>query len=400
MSASATVQVSCDIVVVGSGPAGCSAAATAGHAGVSVILVEKRRRPGGTYPAAELGAVCGLYPGQDGRLREPDESRCFSRRFLGRLRQAMPGYSPVRVGKVHVAQCHSSLFCSIMEAELLASPTVDFRTGSEVTGVCLEGGAVTGVEWRSGGKTTRASAHAVLDCSGSGEVFTRCPGASAVPERRQLSAMAFVLTGNLDYSDLVSFQAAATIDALWRAGACPGWWRFMRLRGESGGRRIFGQFNFPTGAYGCAEEVSQDIARLHTHLLERVRGLEGSVLAGTGGVCSRDGPVLRGDHTLDLPDVTMAGRHPDAVAFGHWPVEFWADESGQVMTWGPVSGGYGIPDGCLKSSHYQGLYAAGKCISATADGLAAARVVGTCFDTGERAAMLAVEFVARRKRGR
>src|SRR6187200_387898 len=75
----------CDVLVVGSGCAGMSAAVTAGHHGLNVLIVEKEPRFGGTtarsggwlwIPGTSLAKAWGINEG-------PDEARTYLRHEAG-----------------------------------------------------------------------------------------------------------------------------------------------------------------------------------------------------------------------------------------------------------------------------------------------------------------------------
>jgi succinate dehydrogenase/fumarate reductase flavoprotein subunit len=75
----------CDALIVGSGAAGMSAAITAAHSGLSVLVVEKEPRFGGTtarsggwlwIPRTSLARAWGIHEG-------PDQARTYLRHEAG-----------------------------------------------------------------------------------------------------------------------------------------------------------------------------------------------------------------------------------------------------------------------------------------------------------------------------
>jgi succinate dehydrogenase/fumarate reductase flavoprotein subunit len=75
----------CDVLVVGSGAAGLSAAVTAGHHGLNVLIAEKEQRFGGTtarsggwlwIPGTALARAWGI-------VEDPDQARTYLRHETG-----------------------------------------------------------------------------------------------------------------------------------------------------------------------------------------------------------------------------------------------------------------------------------------------------------------------------
>jgi FAD dependent oxidoreductase len=88
-----------------------------------------------------------------------------------------------------------------------------------------------------------------------------------------------------------------------------------------------------------------------------------------------------------------ARKFPDAVARGCWPVEQWAADGRQSVRYLPQGEHYEIPARCLQAARAQNLFMAGKSLSADADAVASARVMGCCLATGASAGKLAAACV-------
>ncbi len=85
VAASESDTYQCDVLVVGSGCAGLSAAVTAGHHGLNVLIVEKEQRFGGT--TARSGGwlwIAGTRLARDWGIAEsPDQARAYLRHEAG-----------------------------------------------------------------------------------------------------------------------------------------------------------------------------------------------------------------------------------------------------------------------------------------------------------------------------
>ncbi|MGH8591586.1 MAG: FAD-dependent oxidoreductase, partial [Gammaproteobacteria bacterium] len=91
----------CDVLVLGGGGAGLSAAVAAARAGAHTMLVERHGALGGMAVAALVHSICGLY-----RLRSEPGAVLAHRGLPGelaaRLMRAGAAPGPVRCGRLDV----------------------------------------------------------------------------------------------------------------------------------------------------------------------------------------------------------------------------------------------------------------------------------------------------------
>ena len=133
-----------------------------------------------------------------------------------------------------------------------------------------------------------------------------------------------------------------------------------------------------------------------------------------------------GPYTLTGDDVHLGRKYPDGIARGSWwidihcplgntyPVHLCGKEcpkgatapSGQRNTSGcartrklypPEGDWYDIPYRCLLSVGVPNLLSSGRCISATHEGMAGSRVMGTCVALGQAAGTAAALAVKHRR---
>ncbi len=115
-----------------------------------------------------------------------------------------------------------------------------------------------------------------------------------------------------------------------------------------------------------------------------VPGFEDARLTWTANrIGIRETRHIEGDYTLTQEDV-LAGRHfPDTIAVGGYPIDIHSPTGGSVdLTRVPA---YGIPYRCLTPKNTDNLLVAGRCISATHEAIASARVMATCMAMGHAA---------------
>ncbi|MFN2286131.1 MAG: FAD-dependent oxidoreductase, partial [Anaerolineae bacterium] len=150
-------------------------------------------------------------------------------------------------------------------------------------------------------------------------------------------------------------------------------------------------------------------------LLKAQPGFENCYIQATSQVGPRESRQVIGDYVLTGDDVHNGSKFPDAVARGSWWVDihcplgntypvhlcviecprqeacpFWAAEHATTMRakadlYPPDDDWYDIPYRCLTPQKIDNLLVSGRCISATHQGMAGARVMGTCIAIGEAA---------------
>ena len=109
----------------------------------------------------------------------------------------------------------------------------------------------------------------------------------------------------------------------------------------------------------------------------------------------RESRRIMGDHVLSADDVTSGRQFDDVVALGgyhidiHRPSGTWV-ESRNVQT-------YDIPYRCLVARDVDNLMMAGKCLSATHEGVASTRVIPICMAQGQAVGTAAALAVKQKK---
>ena len=119
----------------------------------------------------------------------------------------------------------------------------------------------------------------------------------------------------------------------------------------------------------------------------------GPFLAREPGI--RESYRWKGRYTLTADDLVNATEFPDTVAYATWPIELREDTRGPKFRFFKQPVPAPIPLRALTSAEINGVFFAGRCISATHEALASLRVMGTCFATGQAAGNAAVEFLSR-----
>jgi hypothetical protein len=352
-----------DIAVIGSGAAGIAAAVTAARSGAKILLLDKNSSVGGTGGFSGLTTLCGLYD---------DSGKLLNSGFAKEFAEAIAETPPIKSGKLWVLPYHPEKFRAAAENFFSACPSLTLVWNSKVEKVAVENGRIVSIGGFSVG--------AVIDCSGTAEVAQKIGIETlATDETTQASAVVFQLQ-NVKREINSAADAAQVLMPLMRAGF-PALHFHTNLEPDS----ITAKFS------GSPEQVPQ----LIEFLQKNVRGFENcSTTQKQFFISRRAGKMIVGEYVLTGADVLAAKKFPDAVARCAWPVEQWSADGKTKVRFLPPDEFSEIPARSLRAAKIKNLFMAGKTISADADAIASARVMGCCLATGEAAAKLAVEFIS------
>jgi hypothetical protein len=147
-----------------------------------------------------------------------------------------------------------------------------------------------------------------------------------------------------------------------------------------GDDEVYVKLNLSADAFDPTE-MDASLDRLLTWLRD-LPAFAGAHLRQRGQLGVRDGGRIRGRACLTEADLKAGRRFADAVCQGCWPIEHWHPERGIQLDYLPPGTRYDIPLGALQVAGLEGVYAAGKCLSAEPRAQASARVAGTCWGMG------------------
>lgn len=220
-----------DVLVVGAGPAGLSAALEAAAGGARVLVVEKDDRIGGTLhlsgghlaaggtsrqrergisdsPAAHLDDIRRISRGtaRDDLItlvaeHAPDTIEWLAARgfaFAPETPRVVHGHEPYRTARTYYGTDEGASILTVLQSALAGS-TVEVWTRTPVTGLVLDGAAVVGVEvYRDGAEVEVRAPSVVLATGGYGaepELFEELEGAPLVSAAARTSTGDGLLLG-------------------------------------------------------------------------------------------------------------------------------------------------------------------------------------------------------------
>lgn len=396
-----------DMLVVGGGAAGVSAAVTAARAGLSVCLVERYGFCGGGAVAGLSGTICGLYEASDDPGAEPNQFvHGFANEFIFHLERRGGLGDPIRYGKTFT-RVHDPLVWREAADHLLTEAGVEILFHTTVTGVIQDGDRILGVEAYSKEGTLHLNAAMTIDASGDADIVAMAglPNFIGSDGRVQNPTMIFRLLGvdtarlfdrygsdtimPAEITDLIAAENAAGHYRLPRAKI----WLFPTTRPNEmlcNCTRIIGSDGRELNTlyardFTEAEILGRRQVREYARFFkDRLAGCEASFVNDTGvQVGVRQTRQGQGRYVLRNDDVLAGKKFADGIARSPWPIELHSGEKPRVH-W-LLNDFYEVPFRCLVPEHGEGLLFAGRCLSAEHEAVASARVTAQCFSYGQAA---------------
>jgi len=390
-----------EVVVLGGGPAGIAAAAAAGRAGRSTLLVERYGFLGGMGTAAGVTNFCGLHANVYGDIRQVVHGVASD--LLERI-DALGGLNDPHMifGKI-AAQAYDTAAYKIAADELLASAKVDLLFHALACGVVL--GSERSIsslllETKSG--RVAVQGQAFIDCSGDGDIAA---WAGAAYEKGDGA-------GNMLYPSLMfrvndvdakrAGEAWKTIPALMERAEAEGRHQFPRkgaiVRPQKSGiewrvnvtqlANARGQAMDGTDAreLSDAETLGRRQVAQVAKFLREVPGFERSYIVDIPPqVGIRETRRVQGLYMLTEGDVLGCADFDDTIGVNGWPLELHV--KGDVeFRFAPIPESRGfnqLPYRMTVTPSHDNLWVAGRCASMTHEAQSAARVTGACFVMGQ-----------------
>ncbi|MCP3460966.1 FAD-dependent oxidoreductase [Bradyrhizobium sp. CCGUVB23] len=392
-----------EVVVLGGGPAGIVAAASAARAGRRTLLIERYGFLGGMGTAAGVTNFCGLHGNVHGRHHRLVQG--MASELLARIDRLDGLNEPhLILGKVF-AQAYDTAAYKIAADDLLASHKVDILFHALGAGVVMGDARridALMVETKAGRQAVRAEIF--IDCSGDGDLAVWAGAPYEVGDEHGhplYPSMMFRLNG-IDPDR--AGEAWRTIPQLMEKALAAGTHSFPRksaiVRPQRHG--IEWRVNFTQIAREDGHAINgiepDDLTRGEIdgrrqalaafEFLRTVPGFEKSYIVDLPPQLGiRETRRITGGYQLSGEDVLACASFEDSIGVNGWPIE--AHVPGDVVfTFPPIpeSRGYNeLPYRMLVPEGVDNLLVAGRCASMTHEGQSAARVSGACFVMGEAA---------------
>jgi hypothetical protein len=428
------VDEQADVLVVGGGSAGIAAATAAARNGARTVLVEKYGFLGGTSTAGLVGPFMTSYSA-DGR--EPVVGGIFQE-VVDRMAATGGAIDPgkteagekwaayIKLGHAHVTPVHpEALKVAAMETVVEAGARLMLHT-SFVDVIHADGAdRLDGIVVLTKAGLRALPATIVVDCSADADVALR----AGVPTRsgresdgKMMPATMFFRIGGVDDDAVEAFaHEHERLHPGERLYECivqeararnqfpvpreylniyrepePGVWRanITRLHDIDG--------TDPEHLTRAEIEGRRQVMKVFAFMRERCPGLEQArLLEVAAQIGIRETRRIEGLYTLTGEDVLQGVRFDDAIARCAYPIDIHDPTGTRGKLIGlEAAGYYEIPYRCLVPVRVDNLLVAGRCLSATHEAAASARVIPPVYAMGQAAGTAAALCARERQRPR
>jgi hypothetical protein len=400
------VYGTCDVLVVGGGPAGTAAAVAAGRLGADVVLLERYNHLGGLSTGGLVSWIDRMSD-WDGRLVVAGIGaelidRCGPDATLGPEPELWGSTDPVQAAywRVRTAALRDTVHWSptvdpevlkLVSHDIVREANVHTLMHCWVVAAITSGNRIGGVIFESKQGRFAVTAPTVIDCTGDGDVFAHA-GAAFDDDFDGESAHARLNTsfrfGNVDmrrYLDFRMLRQDEFADVMKRAAeegikllAHPTPYDSVALFLTP---KMSGYSALDVADLTAVEFVSRDVARAGlTFFRENVPGFERAWILDTASqVGTRHARRLVGG---------------ERITIDHWLADgSYADSIGLCPGMTPSFPTLEIPYRCMVPERLDGLLAAGRNLSADTRSHAALREIPECWAMGEAAGVAAVHAV-------
>lgn len=413
------VAADVDVIVAGGGPGGLPAAIAAARHGARVLLVERYGFLGGL---ATAGLVAPILGHTSSRAHTPIVAGLL-KEMTERMHALDGALSWERACEEWGIRFDAEALKRVAD-QMVHEAGVELMLHTTATDVLVEDGRVEAllVESKSGRQALRAKVY--VDGTGDADLayWAGAPTAKGRDFDGRMESMgSFVHIGGIE--DVTESQATAAREAL-RDAMARGEFRFYNNGFTANNTATEGQYAANMTRWPGDSTKVCDLTQAEIGIREQIwklwaflrqqPGFERCTIRQTSSqVGPRESRQAIGDYILTGDDVQQGRKFGDTIARGSWWIDihcplghaypvhlciiecprreacpFWVAEHDRTMRhradlYPPDDDWYDIPYRCLTPQRVDNLLVSGRCISATHQGMAGARVMGTCIAVGQ-----------------
>lgn len=406
-----------DVIVAGGGPSGAIAAIASARSGANTLLIERYGFLGGMITNALVG------PMQSFHSRKEQLVTGIAQEVIDRLVAigGSPGHVRDMIGFAPSVTPVDAEMLKVVLQEMCLESGVHVQLHTIVTGVRMTDDRIRALELFNKSGPSEAEASVFIDCTGDGDVMWM----AGVPydKGRKKDGLAQPMTmmfrmGGVDLERVRTYIRSHPHEFVladdWESCshvAVSGYFSLVREARSSGelcverDRVLF--FELPVrgevsvnmtrvirydatdgAALSAAEIVGRrQVMEVVRFLNRRIPGFESAFLISCGTqIGVRESRRIRGKYTLTGDDVLSGRTFDDAIARGSYPIDIHAPDGAELdAAEMKRADAYDVPYRCLLNDHARNLLVAGRCISATHEAIASARVSPTAMAIGHAA---------------
>ena len=425
------VVSSVDVLVIGGGPAGIAAALASARNGCSTLLVEKNGYLGGMATAGLVQPIMTAYDreGEKQVIKGIFDEFVLEMEKLGgaihpsKVHEPSPYGSYAPFAHDHVTPFDPEIF-KVVAFRMMRKHDVKLKLHSWFIRPLMDQDTVRGAIIFNKSGFEAIHADMTVDCTGDADV-SRKSGCQVVKGREADGLMQpvslFFRVRNVDEEKVDKYMKEHPYPEHER-----GWADLVKKAKENGElpvskQRMFLVKTLTPGVWACnasrlhnidstnaddlthAEEaLREQVQKLMVFFRKYIPGFEMVELMDTANTVGiRESYRIVGEYVLSLDDINSGKVFEDAIGLG----SFWIDIHGlhgdDDVFAKPGKRWYQIPYRSLVPIKIDNLLVAGRCLSATHEAAASARVMTPCFATGQAAgtaaALAAKEKIIPRK---
>lgn len=385
---------SCDVLVIGGGVSGVTAAVASARSGVKTVLAEKENYLGGTGYAGLLQHICGLYLNGD-TLPTDALNDGIVREIVGILNNLSPQKTIKKIGQVYILpylrEDLLTAFTSLCDKE----PNLTVLFNTTAVSAKKKGQKIVKITLNQSGSLQKITPKIVIDCSGDGDVSAMAGADFELSplSKRQLAGFIIRIKGLKDCDETLPIKVPYYLSKATEQKLLPSYLKFTTFTQGESLDEGFCKINIPTENSKHKQAVLKNAIKAIRYLANKLPTFKDAYIVETSlRVLNREGRKICGEYTLTEEDVLKAAKFTDGVVKNSWPIELWYKDRGTIYKYVPTGYYYEIPFRCMKVKGIINLLCAGRCISVSHEALGSTRVMGTCMALGEQTGRAAASY--------